>query len=198
MESSASIINNSLISITVDDLQAICHHLKVEKARQLLIPLHQTLIEFDILSPKRIAAFLGQLAHESGEFQFDIELWGPTPQQKRYDPPSDLAKRLGNTRKGDGKRYRGRGYIQLTGRGNYRRYGSLLEKDLEKKPEQASTPEIAFRVAGLYWKDHGLNAHADAWNLNAITRAINGGLTHLQQRVLYSNRALKVLSPTSA
>lgn len=187
-----------MISITVDDLQAICRQLKPETAGQLLMPFHQCLLEFDILTPNRIAAFLGQLAHESGEFRFNEELWGPTPQQKRYDPPSSLAKDLGNTRKGDGKRYRGRGWIQLTGRKNYRHYGSLLGLDLEKKPELASQPEIAFRIAGRYWSDHGLNARADAWDLKAITRAINGGLTHLAQRTLYSDRARQVLSPTNA
>lgn len=191
MESTAS--TEKIISITVDDLRAICHHLEPARAGKLLPLLAHTLQEFEITTVNRIAAFIGQLAHESGEFRFSEELWGPTPQQRRYDPPSDLAQRLGNVRKGDGKRYRGRGYIQLTGRENYRVYGGELGVDLEKAPQRASEPGLAFRIAGLYWRKRGLNAYADEWNLRAITRAINGGLTHFAQRALYADRARQVL-----
>ena len=76
--------------------------------------------EFAIESPARMAAFIAQLAHESGQFRFMEEIWGPTPAQQRYEPPSSLATDLGNTDAGDGKRFKGRGPIQITGRANYR------------------------------------------------------------------------------
>ena len=69
---------------------------------------------------RRAAAFIAQLAHESGQFRFMEELWGPTEAQKRYEPQSTLARGSGNTEQGDGFRFKGRGPIQVTGRFNYR------------------------------------------------------------------------------
>jgi predicted chitinase len=86
--------------------------------------------EFAIDAPPRAAAFLAQLAHESGQLRFMEEIWGPTGQQLRYEPASSLATSLGNTQAGDGKRFKGRGPIQITGRANYQRFGTLLGADL--------------------------------------------------------------------
>ena len=89
------------------------------------------------------------------------ELWGPTPAQRRYEPQSSLAVALGNTDTGDGKRFKGRGPIQITGRANYRRFGDFLSVDLLSAPERAAVPDLAFRIAGLYWSKKGLNELAD-------------------------------------
>jgi len=142
----------------------------------------------------RTAAFIAQLAHESGEFRWMEEIWGPTPAQLRYEPPNDLAQRLGNTEPGDGKRFKGRGPIQITGRFNYAKYGTLLGRDLVAEPALAAAPELAFATAGLFWQANGLNELADAEDFVKITRRINGGTNGLVDREKYYARAKTVLA----
>lgn len=179
--------------ITDSQLQQIMPTLPAAK-RQMYLPfLNHALDMFDINTPLRQAAFLAQIAHESGELKFWEEIWGPTAAQKRYEPPSDLATRLGNTQPGDGKRYKGRGPIQITGRFNYRKYGQLLAVDLENNPDLASTTQIGFETAGQFWKLNGLNQLADAQDFTSITKRINGGLNGLASRQKYYERAKQVL-----
>ena len=143
------------------------------------------MIEFAVDAPARAAAFLAQLAHESGQFRFMEEIWGPTSAQSRYEPVSTLATNLGNSEVGDGKRFKGRGPIQITGRANYRRFGDLLGTDLVSEPARAALPELAFRIAGLFWSKKGLNELADRATDEAfreITRRINGGFNGLEDR----------------
>jgi len=144
-------------------------------------------------TPLRTAAFVAQLAHESGEFRWMEEIWGPTAAQLRYEPPSPLAARLGNTQPGDGKRFKGRGPIQITGRFNYQKFGELLALDLVGDPAIAAKPEIAFATAALFWRSNGLNELADARDFVTITRRINGGTNGLAERQGYYARALAVL-----
>lgn len=155
--------------------------------------LKQAMTEFEINTPVRAAAFLAQLAHESGQFKFMGELWGPTENQKRYEPPSDLARDLGNTMPGDGKRFKGRGPIQITGRSNYKRYGDMLGVNLIDNPERASDKDIAFRTAGAFWKMNNLNQLADRQWYMTITKRVNGGFNGLEDRVKHYERALNVL-----
>src|SRR3954465_15212649 len=131
------------------------------RGTQLFPPLQAAMTEFAIETPARAAAFLAQLAHESGQFRFMEEIWGPTPAQLRYGPESSLATTLGNTEAGDGKRFKGRGPIQITGRANYRRFGDLLGIDLVADPARAAQPDTAFRVSALFWAKNGLNELAD-------------------------------------
>jgi predicted chitinase len=149
-------------------------------------------------TPLRTAAFVAQLAHESGEFRWMEEIWGPTPAQLRYEPPSDLAARLGNTQAGDGKRFKGRGPIQITGRFNYAKFGQLLGVDLVAEPALAAAPDVAFATAGLFWQSNGLNELADARQFVAITRCINGGTNGLAERQRYYERAKAVLGMDAA
>src|SRR5215467_14480028 len=100
---------------------------------------------------------------------------------------------LGNTQPGDGKRYKGRGPIQLTGRANYRRAGKALGLDLEKDPAKAADPAVGFRVAGWFWKTHGLNELADKGDFREITRRINGGYNGLASRQAFYKKAKEVL-----
>ncbi|MGR9088602.1 MAG: glycoside hydrolase family 19 protein [Gammaproteobacteria bacterium] len=151
--------------------------------------LEQAMAEFEISKPLREAAFIAQIAHESGEFRYLEEIWGPTAAQRSYEPPSKKAKTLGNIQKGDGQRYKGRGPIQLTGRANYKKYGALLDLDLEAHPEWAADPQVAFRVAGAFWKTHDLNELADRQDFVTITRRINGGLNGLEDRRRFYERA---------
>ena len=95
---------------------------------------------------------------------------------------------------GDGKRFKGRGPIQLTGRANYQKFGALLGIDLVGQPELAAAPEVAFETAGLYWKRKGLNELADADNFTEITRRINGGQNGAAERVRFYERAKLVLA----
>src|SRR5262249_42733694 len=175
------------------DLQQIMPRLPQAK-RQLYLPFINKVMEiYEIDTPLRAAAFLAQIAHESAELRFMEEIWGPTAQQKRYEPPSALATRLGNTEKGDGFRYRGRGPIQITGRSNYKKYGDLLGVDLVGNPDLAATPQFAFSTAALFWKMNGLNELADVQDFITITKRINGGLNGLADRQKYYEIAKNVL-----
>lgn len=139
-----------------------------------------------ITTPPRVAAFLAQILHESGSFQFLRELASGTAYEGRKD--------LGNTQPGDGVRYKGRGFIQLTGRANFRSAGSDLGLDLENNPDLAEQPDIAARLAVWFWNKKNLNAKADAGDFVGITRAINGGTRGLQERTRLYESAKQVLS----
>ena len=180
--------------LTETQLSQIMRNAAPAKRQSFLTPLNDAMQEHGITSLLRTAAFIAQLAHESGEFRFMEELWGPTAAQKRYEPPSDLAKRLGNSQAGDGKRFKGRGPIQITGRFNYKKYGDLLVIDLVAGPDRAATPEIGFATAGLFWQRNGLNELADAGNFKEITRRINGGQNGAAERERFYEIAKQVLA----
>ncbi|MGH9174643.1 MAG: glycoside hydrolase family 19 protein, partial [Vicinamibacterales bacterium] len=182
--------------LTSEQLHAIMPDLSSRKRQGLLPFLQAAMTEFAIDQPARVAAFVAQLAHESGQFRFMEEIWGPTAAQRRYEPPSTLAARLGNTEAGDGKRFKGRGPIQITGRANYRRFGGLLDIDLESHPARAAVRNLAFRIAGLFWVKKGLNELADRASAEAfreITKRINGGVNGLKDRERYYAVARTVL-----
>lgn len=169
-----------------------------QRRRALFLqPLNDAMASHGIDTPLRMAAFLAQLAHESGELQFMEEIWGPTAAQKRYEPPSDLARRLGNTQPGDGLRFKGRGPIQITGRANYKTFGDLMGLDLVGNPQQAATPEVGFAIAGLFWQRKGLNELADAGNFTEITRRINGGQNGAADRERFYAVAKQVLGASA-
>jgi predicted chitinase len=179
-----------------DQLRAIMPRLPAAKRATYLPFFQSAMTEFEIDRPAREAAFVAQLAHESGELRFMEEIWGPTAAQRRYEPPSTLATKLGNTETGDGKRFKGRGPIQITGRANYKRFGDLLGLDLVADPSRAAVPEVAFRVAGLYWSRKGLNELADlatSESFREITRRINGGSNGLADRERFYALARTVL-----
>ncbi len=184
--------------LTDGQLQQIMPTLSPAKRQQYLPFLNAIMPMYGIDSPLRDAAFLAQIAHESGELKFWEEIWGPTAAQNRYEPPSDLAARLGNTQPGDGKRYKGRGPIQITGRFNYRKYGGLLGLDLEGNPALAATTQTGLQVAGEYWKSNGLNELADIPDFTSITKRINGGLNGQASREKYYARAKQALGVASS
>ena len=171
--------------VSLQQLQGIMPNLSAAKAQAYLPHLNRAMAEAGITTPKRQAAFLAQLAHESGELKYFEELASGAAYEGRSD--------LGNTQPGDGVRYKGRGPIQLTGRANYRAAGRALGLDLEGNPALAATPEVGFRVAAWYWGSRNLNAQADAGNFDAITRAINGGYNGKAARDAYYARARQVL-----
>jgi putative chitinase len=103
---------------------------------------------------------------------------------RKYDPKyaPKKAKILGNKKVGDGARYKGRGYIQLTGRYNYKRAGEALGLPLEQKPELVEKPEVAAKVAVWFWKNRVQPKVDDFGNTPAVTKPINSGLKGLQDR----------------
>ena len=175
----------------------------VARAESAARPLALATHLYDITTPRRIAYFLAQIGHETGSFRYPQEIWGPTAQQKRYerDPsqPWDaknernkLAFALGNSEVGDGSRYRGRGWIQTTGRSNHRAVTKRLRErlssvlyvpDFEANPELLTDPWWSALSAADYWEMRGINAIADSKNFKAVTKAINGGLTGYDDRV---------------
>lgn len=159
--------------------------------------------EREINTPLRLAHWLGQLCEESAGLTHLTEsldystrrlcqVWpGRFPDFAAAMPyarnPEALANnvyggRLGNTHPGDGWIFRGRGAVQITGRANYEKFGEILGLDLIAHPDRAAEPAISSRLAAAFWAMHGLNAKADADDVEGITRAINGGLTGLDLR----------------
>jgi predicted chitinase len=131
-----------------------------------------------------LAAFLAQCAHESTGFNNLRELGGEEYLRNMYDPKHapKTAAILGNTKPGDGVRFAGRGFIQLTGRDNYRMAGDALGLPLLKKPELAAKPEIAAKIAVWYWKTRVRPHVRDFTDTVAVTRLINPALKHLDDR----------------
>ena len=125
--------------------------------------------------PTERAMFLAQMAHESGNFRYDEEIHDGSNYEGRSD--------LGNTKEGDGKRYKGRGYIQLTGRANYTHYGNKLGVDLAGDPELAKKPSVAADVAVAYWNERVDRAAAASGDVRTVTKNINGGYNGLQDRI---------------
>lgn len=183
------------MEISIEQLQTALPGLPLHLAEKYVDDLNAALVEFEITTPPRVAAFIAQIGHESGNLRYWREIWGPTPQQKKYEPPSAVARRLGNTHAGDGSRYRGRGPIQITGRSNYERFGEKLGLDLINNPELLEDSPHGFRAAGCFWQLKGLNELADEDTNKAfeeITRKINGGLNGWEDRFTRWERARKV------
>lgn len=165
------------------------------QAGAFLSSLNTAMTHRQINTPKRIAAFLAQVGHESGQLQWVRE--GGTQQYlSRYDT-GNLAARLGNSPEvdGDGQRFCGRGLIQVTGRCNYQQCSQALFGDerLLQQPQLLEQPEWAAESAAWFWQQHGLNELADCDQFNRITRRINGGLNGLHNRLLLWARARAVL-----
>ena len=152
--------------------------------------------KYQINTRLRMAAFIAQVGHESGQFRYVKELGGDQYLSK-YDTGT-LAKRLGNTPEadGDGQKYRGRGLIQITGRDNYLACSKALFGDnrLLSTPELLEQAEWACKSAAWFWNSRNLNALADSGDVIGITRRINGGTNGLAERQEFYSAALKVLA----
>ncbi|MEF0146163.1 glycoside hydrolase family 19 protein [Pseudomonas guariconensis] len=157
--------------------------------------LNATMGKFAIITRLRMAAFIAQIGHESGQLRYVREL-GNDKYLAKYDT-GRLAQRLGNTPEadGDGQKYRGRGCIQVTGRANYEACSEALFGDsrLLNTPELLEQPVYAAMSAGWFWQKEGLNTLADKGDFLAITKRINGGTNGLEDREALYKRALEVL-----
>jgi len=147
------------------------------------------LFERGILLPARAAAWIAQVGHESLGFTCTREIWGPTAAQLRYEGRADL----GNNQTGDGKRFMGRGLIQITGRANYRACGLALGVDLEAMPTMLEADALAARSAAWFWEGRNLNVLADSGDFVTLTRRINGGINGLDDRKERWDRARRAL-----
>lgn len=172
--------------ITTDLIRAI---MPESGPRAALFTLHlvTAAAEFDISTAERVAAWLAQLAHESGQLRYVRELASGEAYEGRKD--------LGNTQPGDGARFRGRGLIQITGRANYEQLRVALGLDCVAHPAILEEPQHAARVSGWFWKSRGLNELADLGpqEFARITRRINGGINGLPDRQMFYRRARAAL-----
>ena len=178
--------------------------------------LEQALPDYDINTPRRVAAFMAQCGHESGSFKFLKENLNYRAESlmrvwPRYFPNMDVAKayahnqekianrayggRMGNgpEETGDGWKFCGRGLIQLTGRNNYQAFADSIETPIEDIPEYLQTFEGAVQSACWFWENNNLNNWADQGDMVTLTKKINGGTLGLDDRIKHYNHALHVL-----
>ena len=170
--------------LTMDKLRGIMAAAGGNSIQLYYQPLVAMMRSSQINTPLRIAHFLAQLGHESGDLRYAEELADGSAYEGRLD--------LGNTQPGDGPRFKGRGLIQLTGRANYTAYGTARSQDFVSEPNYlkiATDAKLAVDVACWYWTRHGLNELADADDIKLITQKINGGYNGLADRQAHLQRA---------
>lgn len=167
----------SPFDITLAQLKIICPTAKVSDLTVVLPHLNTTMRKYDINTRLRQAHFLAQVAHESANFRTTKEYASGAAYEGRKD--------LGNTEEGDGRKFKGRGLIQITGRSNYISYGKYINQDLTtgENPKKLERYPLAADSAGWFWtKVKKLNAKADLDNLTLITKRINGGTNGIKDR----------------
>jgi putative chitinase len=146
----------------------------------------QVLDSYEINTPLRIAHFMGQVTHECAGFRTTEEFASGEAYENRKD--------LGNVKKGDGPRFKGRGLLQLTGRANYRDMGKTLKLPLEDEPKLASDPVTSLNIACEYWKKRKINTPADSDDLKKVTKLVNGGFNGLEDRRDFLRKAKVALA----
>lgn len=194
--------------------------LKIDPA--LADPFNETFERFGITTPAQQASWIGQCGHECGNFRIMEEnlnyraatllklfpqnprrVWGFTPESAAaYEKqPQRIANRIYGNRmgnrdeaSGDGFRFRGSGFLQLTGHSNFFHAGQALGVDFVMQPELVRTPMYAAQTAGWFWQTHRLNQYADSRDFVTMTKRINGGTIGLDDRIKHINHALEVLS----
>ena len=176
--------------------------------------------KYDIVTPKRLAAFLAQTAHESAGFtavrenlnysaQGLMKTWparfNQTTAAAYARQPEKIANKVyanrmgnGDEASGDGWRYRGRGLIQTTGKANYTKLAQHIKKTLQETIEYCETVEGAVESACFYWASNNLNAIADTGDMAALTRRINGGEIGLADRLDKYKKTLEALEKSNA
>jgi putative chitinase len=202
--------------VTVAQLQRIFPKAKAANLTAFCDEINEAAVEFEIDSPRRLAAFLAQCAHESGLFAHVREnlnysaqgLRGIWPKrfptlaaaQPYHRNPQKIANKVyadrmgnGSEATGDGWSYRGRGLIQLTGKSNYIACSAGLEYDVVADPDYLETTEGAARSAAWYWYSRNLNKWADLGDIKTMTKLINGGYIGLEEREHFYHSALSVL-----
>jgi putative chitinase len=172
--------------------------------------------KYEINTENRIAGFMSQTAHESGDFRIVVENLNYSWERLRqvfpkYFPTDEAAKRMhrkpeaianivyanrmgnGNANSGDGWRFRGRGLIQLTGRNNMTAFANSIKKTPENAALYCETPKGALESACWFWKANRLNRFCDANDITGLSRAVNGGTNGLSDRTKRYNNAKAIL-----
>lgn len=189
-----------MAALTITQLLAIMPYASSTRAELFLPFINAAMQEFGITTPERQAAFLAQIAHESGSLRYVREIADGSAYDNRAD--------LGNTRpeaidialsnnSTPGRFWKGRGLIQITGFDNYCACSRGLFNDeatLAHNPVMLERKELAARSAAWFWWSRGLNAFADAGMFEKITRRINGGLNGQADRLAYFHRAQEALA----
>jgi putative chitinase len=183
---------------------------------------NETFDRFGISTPVQQASWIGQCGHECGNFRIMEEnlnyraatllklfprtpkrAWGFTPEEAAaYEKqPQRIANRIYGNRmgnrdetSGDGFRFRGSGFLQLTGHSNFFHAGQALGEDFVMQPELVRTPKYAAMTAGWFWQTHKLNQYADSRDFLMMTKKINGGTIGLDDRIKHINHALDIIA----
>ena len=202
------------MQLTIEQLKEMVHG--IPYAQNWHSALTQLLPDYEINTPKRVAAFIAQCAHESGGFKFlrenlnykaeslvkvfpkyfkDIATANAYAKQPQKIANRVYANRMGNgdEASGDGWRYCGRGLIQLTGKDNYSWFAASIETPVEQVSEYLETFEGAAQSACWFWETNNLNQWADKGDILTMTKRINGGTIGLEDRIKHYNHALHVL-----
>lgn len=180
--------------ITLDQLEACTPYSSDRVRLEIISPLNETLEKYHINTKARIAAFLAQVTHESGNFKYKEEL----ASGKAYEYRKDLgnldkaalaaAHRANST---TGKFYKGRGWIQITGYHNYRECSKAFNEDFINNPYMLAEYPYAALSAGWFWNTHNCNSYADVGDFNKTTKIINGGWNGKDERLaLYENNLI--------
>lgn len=174
--------------MTLDQLRRICPY-NAGRAEVFVDSLNAAMLEFSIITAKRQAAFIAQVAEETGEFRYMREIASGID----YEPGTTLGKQLGNTQPGDGPKFKGGGGLMGTGREFYAWCGPALGIDLIANPSLIEVPAYAMRSAAAFWQRRKLNDFADVDHFGAITHAINGAYFTIDKRIPYWLAARKEL-----
>ena len=181
-----------MILLTHEQLKAILPQATANNVSLYIPYLNDLMPKFGIDTNQRIAAFIAQVGHESGQLRYNKEIWGPTEAQKGYEGRKDL----GNVIAGDGVKFKGRGLIQITGRANYESFGQDIKQDkafFTDNPQLVEQPEYAVMTACWFWQKKKLNTYADNGDFKTLTKRINGGLNGYDDRVQIWERAKNIL-----
>lgn len=168
------LLGRSKGQVTPDLIRRLGPTLTAARAAEIAKVLNAAMAEAGIKTNIAKAAFLAQLAHESGGFKYMKELASGAAYEGRAD--------LGNTQPGDGVKYKGRGFIQVTGRSNYTAAAAALGLDLVNRPELAEETENAARISAWFWRTRNINPPAEAGDFLRVTKIINGGTNGLADR----------------
>ena len=158
------------------------------EAEKIVTAINSAMEGAEINTPLRACHFIAQIAHETDGFKHFKEI-GNNDYFRRYDNKVNL----GNSLPGDGARYKGRGFIQITGKVNYAKASKELGLDLVNNPELAETLEIGARIAAWYWSSRNLNVYADKDDITSVTKRINNNILGLEEIVVYYNKAKSVI-----